>query len=104
MSAFYVAPTRAKPVEPQRSDLRNDVSMVLFALVDIHQVRAMRPHVTPGAAMLLSLIDRYPAACRWTWLPFVSLQLWPDEPHAHEAMEIAVAVDRRRIHLAEIAG
>jgi hypothetical protein len=94
---------RPKSDAPERSQLSNDIGVVLFALVDAEQVRAMRPYVTPGAALLLKLIDRYPAACRWAWLPFVSLQIWPDEPYAHEAMEIAVAVDGRRAHLAEIA-
>jgi hypothetical protein len=88
----------------ERSQTSNDVGVVLFGLVDIEQVKALRPTVSPGAARLLDIIDEYPAACRWSWHDFVPRHIWPDEPYAHEAIEIALIVGRQWLaQLAEIA-
>lgn len=87
----------------ERSDTSNDVGVLLFALVDIEQVKAMRPRVTRAAARLLDLIDAYPAACRWCWLDFVQWQIAPDERDGQAAIDLAVMVDRRRRSLVEVA-
>jgi hypothetical protein len=84
----YQTTARDHAIDPR------ELGLVIAALTDPYGIQDFQLRVSPGCAILLDLVTRWPGPARTCLSDYAMALLDPDELDAPEAVRLALAVER----------